>query len=906
MLSARPYGLFVPDGGELGQEDLAAVDAQVRRLSNLQQAGGLPSMKMVRTLPGGGSVIVQSIGGVLRAIVQQPVAAAQAVTDTTAKSYIPMLFSGVVTAASMTDNGGVGLRLSTQTRRRIAGYPKRDEALPAKDQRLQRFVIKFNEMVQELDPALNLPESSVTYTQYVRQRPTWYSGAMAEVMQIVGGYGRQDLSSLPKANAVEQARMVIPANVMDAIRRELGNTHLPGYSGVPPQNGQFQFDYKFIQTHGVGFDAAGAPWLLRIKSGGVYAMPLPIVPATATKAFRAYIEKVGDQEILAILDRFGAMPSGESFPTISGAFEAWRRAGVIIKLCAADEFYTHTAYSTACGWSFNAKGTEAFNTCYDYDEDGTGYGYGLAYMLRISYGKADYNGRLPANLQYDDAQDRAVVTTYLAALYKLMGASLAKNASGSSSASTTSTSTGGISYSGSSGSSSSTSATTDASLASRYEAIKYKWRRKSAADLLARAKSVTQVTSTEVDYWDNLELDPIATHTASITQIARGWLYNKTPSTSDSAPQFKFPEPALGGCISHDFLPMIGSGGSLKCDTIMYGYYIGDTLKVVKYFYDPNSSSTTTENDFDDCMIVGAWTETVYTTPKVPMGNFYTTDFDDRKMAADTSTVTTIVGKDLGYDTTPRFGYDGFFYRIGTLYRVRHYQHTTVETSTKGYGLALAVCVPYLCRNALLYAKRESTFGGSVTKSLQLGSVQDPTSYRYWTWDFVFRWLGSLEVMKGDPYPKDENPVWASMELYEPGGCSDFADQGSWMSLPADITYIVHPHVNEHWESGGGSSPNVKEYSKTTSAGSTESRALKLSFPAQEQTLSVKPENWYWTPSPDLSGSLFYRDASRVLFGSVTYANVSETAGSSERVHWGYSVLADHKSAHHFIGVINE
>ena len=62
---------------------------------------------------------------------------------------------------------------------------------------------------------------------------------------------------------------------------------------------------------------------------------------------------VGDQEILAILDRFGAMPSGESFPTISGAFEAWRRAGVIIKLCAADEFYTHTAYSTACGWSFN-------------------------------------------------------------------------------------------------------------------------------------------------------------------------------------------------------------------------------------------------------------------------------------------------------------------------------------------------------------------------------------------------------------------------------------------------------------------------------------------------------------------------------------------------------------------------
>ena len=57
-----------------------------------------------------------------------------------------------------------------------------------------RFAIPYSEMVYELAPKV---ETALLYTQYVAQRPTWYSGAMAEVMQIVGGYGRQDLSELP-------------------------------------------------------------------------------------------------------------------------------------------------------------------------------------------------------------------------------------------------------------------------------------------------------------------------------------------------------------------------------------------------------------------------------------------------------------------------------------------------------------------------------------------------------------------------------------------------------------------------------------------------------------------------------------------------------------------------------------
>ena len=32
-------------------------------------------------------------------------------------------------------------------------------------------------------------------------------------------------------------------------------------------------------------------------------MPLPLIPATCTLAFREYMDEQGDQEVLAILDR---------------------------------------------------------------------------------------------------------------------------------------------------------------------------------------------------------------------------------------------------------------------------------------------------------------------------------------------------------------------------------------------------------------------------------------------------------------------------------------------------------------------------------------------------------------------------------------------------------------------------
>ncbi|HCR1715105.1 TPA: hypothetical protein ONA96_006510, partial [Pseudomonas aeruginosa] len=49
-----------------------------------------------------------------------------------------------------------------------------------------------------------------------------------------------------------------------------------------------------------------------------------------------------------------------------------------------------------------------------------------------------------------------------------------------------------------------------------------------------------------------------------------------------------------------------------------------------------------------------------------------------------------------------------------------------------------------------------------------------------------------------------------------------------------------------------------------------------------------------------------YRDAVHVAIGDARYASIYETGQDGLRRRWGHTALADHKAAHHFIGVINE
>lgn len=865
MHQPRPYGLLVV-GGEPTSEDSAAIELLARRLTNLKTLSGVESLRMVRSLPGGGYVIAQDMGGTFRCVVQKPVPRTPPPpSDGVAKDYIPMLFSGVITGARLRDGAGTGIRLTEQARRRIANYAP--DALPPKNLELHRFAIEYADKFGYFKPK---DTGIYTFTQYDKLRPTWYSGAMAEVVQVIGGYGRQVFEDLPD-DPIERARLRVPKRYMKRIHEELGSKRLPGYTGLPDEEGQITFDYQASQSHAVAFDNTDAPWLLQISARGVYAMPLPMVPATTTMAFREFMEECGDSEILALLDRFGGMPSGESFPRDAADFEAWRRAGVIVKVCDTADFYQYSAYYMASGWSFNSRGSEGFNTCYSYAS--TGLLQGHAYKMRIRLAAADDRGMLAMKWAKVSAEDTARINAYLSGLL-----------------------------------------TTLSALSDPDRAVLYKIRRSSVQDVLARAGRDGR---SDRDYWDALEMPPIAAHAGSVTRVASGPLYwpSKNPLSSG---RLKFPELTGKGCESFALISPDYAGPAVKCDTIVFGCYVNDELQVIKYFYDERDFVKEKESTLEEVMIVGQWSETVTTGHTGLAGHFYTSSFDDRQEISPSVTTTSIVGTDLGYGQ-PAYTTPALMFSVGSLSRARYYQHRTKSNTTSSRGMDAAVLVPLYARDCIQYAYSERTGSRAWSETTTMASVRDPNSYELWCYDNIFHYIGSTRSGNlGVPRSKDGTPVYVDTHNYNPTEYSDFADGGNWFGLPEggfiDVTAICGPYTSryaETFQAGGvvigGAAPGFSPYAASGTQPSETGGRLSVSICEGGNVVAHRdvPHSWYFGYSPR-DDYYFYRDATWIAFGESRYASIFEKDQYQLRRRWGSTALADHKTAHHFIGVINE
>lgn len=873
MHSPKPYGLLVI-GDDLTKNDESFIDSFVKSFNNLSEISNLEHQRRVKNLPDSGYVIVQNMGGLLKAITYKGSQNNIFENDGLAKIYVPMLYSGVITKAIVkTEDGKVGITLTETTRRRLTGYDP--ENIAPKEVELERFKIEYSHKFQYFKPKLT---GIYTFTQYAKQRPTWYSGAMAELVQITGGYGRQDVNNLAD-HPFEKAQINIPSRVIEKIIEELDAVRLPGYTGIPNTEGQFQYDYKFSLSHAVSFDTDNKPWLVQIDGSGVYVMPLPIIPATTTVAFREYIEEVNDDEILKILDRFGGMPSGEAFPT-GAAFQSWRRAGVIIKVCETSEFYSNRELYAACGWSFNRRGNEAFNTCVHDLPSFLKEVY--SYKLKLNLSACNEQGRLrKINVSGVHASE---ISNYLSKLINLLPRNEDKT-----------------------------------------RAILYKLRRVPAEDIYQRALTSLYdplgVTSNDVDYWDNLEINPIANHTGNLARVSSGYLYHPGINPTGMG-ALKFPELSGQGCESVPIIEPQYKGLAVKCDTIVFGCYVDDALKVIKYFYDERRFYKKEESTFENVMIVGSWDKTTTTGTTGLMGCFYTSDFDDRQESPEVTTYTKIVGKDLGYGN-PVYSTPPILYMTGSLSRSRYYTHQTTTKSTRGFSLSNAVCVPVFNRDGFLYAYQESIGSETSSEKLERRAMADPTSYRLWCYDSIFHYIGSGGPYLGEPRSKDGTPVYVDRMNYNPTEYSDYADSGNWFNLPSggfiDVTAICGPYTSRasgtHHAGGvsiGGESPKVDEYSwsKTIDGESSGNVSVCFSVVNAKKIHERIPERWYFDFSPQDGGGgslvYFYRDACKVVFGDVEYANISETDLSGRRYKWGYSKLVNDKSAYHFIGVINE
>ena len=81
-------------------------------------------------------------------------------------------------------------------------------------------------------------------------------------------------------------------------------------------------------------------------------------------------------------------------------------------------------------------------------------------------------------------------------------------------------------------------------------------------------------------------------------------------------------------------------------------------------------------------------------------------------------------------------------------------------------------------------------------------------------------------------------------------------------------------------------------------------RALSFSFGDLRKILD-DADSGYFLASPTSNGFYFSRDATRICAGESVYQNVSEKV-NGKNAYSGYTRVADHQSAHCFIGVINE
>lgn len=871
MHSPEPYGLLI-DGDEPTERDSSFVGTLLRQLSNKRTVYQVESLRLVRDLPDGGYVIVQHMGGLLKAIIKKkgPEDKKQTI-DGIAHGKIPMLFSGVFEKLTFSiDENYLPLHLSQLTRRRLSQYgsirvPERIN--------LNRFVVEYPPAFKYFEPMIK--GNYFKHTQYVRLKPSWYSGAMGEVVQIVTGYGKPNNPEFPD-DSIENSILTLPADVAEKVEAQLSKRALPGYTGYPHEEGHIQYDYKQSKNDVVSFDRSGKPWLVRISAGGVYAMPLPVIPATTTEAFREYMIQVQDDEILKILDRFGGMPSGETFPE-GRAFQAWIRAGVIIKVCDAGDFYQHMPVYDAASWSMNSRGDEGFNTCYQMTGGRVEF---MSYKVRLNLSPVQDQGWIKPG-----TTNSSNIFRYISDLYKLLDVSEAYD-----------------------------------------RAIIYKIKNAKPEEIQERASSYIPSDSgsqREFDYWDNYTAEPIAAHSGSLTRVGSGVAQLPIIKESYAIYALKFPGLTGEGCASflcpapeRDKRPT----NEIACDVVVFGCYVEDQLKVIKYFHEPMKFNKSVDSTFEDIMIVGQWEKTETTSPTGIAGNLYTSDFDDRSELDDSSIYTHIKGIDLGYGN-PAFQTPGLLFTHGGLYRARYYKHEITTKHVNGNSLSSAVCVPNFNRDAILYAYQETIGSEVTTEEHEKHSITDPTSYDLWTYDPIFHYLGGHG--KGKPTPKTGDYVYVYNMKYNPNSISDFADQGDWFGVGSgyiDVSAICAPYTDRaagvHHANGviiGGEAPYMEPYFNKKEVANKTSGYVGLTA-AHVGSLTIHrnvPARWYFdfSPQDDGAGGLVYfqRDCCRVMFGDSSYVNISDEGGSAgRRKFWGHTRFANHSTYHYFFGVINE
>lgn len=218
-------------------------------------------------------------------------------------------------------------------------------------------------------------------------------------------FAMQDSAKL----AINQYRTVKPGNFSGAMKRVVQAIYgvgfvtdsspdfITGLREPPPVRSTehpLHYSYGFTRTHGIYKAGTKNHWLVEVSAAnGVLAMPLPLFRNTMTVRYRRKMIARGDTDTIAVLDEYGGIPTGQTFPT-GDALTAAIDAGRVLRLLeAADlsDFYDKQSFTEAWGWAFNSDGSACDNTCWEFLTSGDFTGYQKTYHYSIEIELSQHN-----------------------------------------------------------------------------------------------------------------------------------------------------------------------------------------------------------------------------------------------------------------------------------------------------------------------------------------------------------------------------------------------------------------------------------------------------------------------------------------------------------------------------------
>ena len=873
MFTPEPYGLHVPKGFTLSGSDSAFIKGQVAILRNRLDLADQQSGRRYATLPSGkGTIVITESFGITRVIVQ-PTYSIQSQLDDRYEFTLPIIYSGrIINTRWETDNSisGIQVKLTQQARRRIAGYdPNITKTIPEIiiD---RRFNIELHEDIERRFILSSKPESRFTESQYEYLLANWWSGSMASAVQLIRGYGKSlsDNDVPPRGYVPLRFEYDEPVDVK--------YWTMP-YEGKFDKEGYINYRFFFEDCHGISFDDANEPWLVHISPRGVYVMPLPVIPDTTRPEFREWCEQVGDEELLHILDVFGGIPTGESFPE---NMKPWEDVGLIQRVCDTSEFYDGEYYSDAIGWSFNNRGHSAVNCCKKVLSDGTPVGrtfelnIELGHIPQVSVDELDK--RLELFNKFMRQRDIEDPTERKLFLLKTLYSSFSD----------------------------------------------VEWALQRSNDSLT--------FRFERDSWDKKSVVVGVRHNVSLVKINEGMLYHPNPIYQ---PQFKLPETrpfVFGGfryCKSIEIETETPSPDNVVSNACVYAYFADDDLKMVYYFYDNRSFDKPPESNKPSCAILGSWVEVTYSGGSELAGNWYTNEVDDRHSIDSEVTTVETEHTPVGFGTPFFTFFPPGLYSYGQLTRSFIYNIRQLKTVSVSSTFRNALIVPWGFRDGVIYAKRTDMSSGNQTLTHSSGSVADPNSYIIYTYHRLLAYLNNymegnvdnMPVSDIDPAPRDFKPVVVVGVNYAPSQCSDTFEEGGWQSLGDDITDEVSRSDNSIALSGNFNTEGVRgqRYTSVSSPVSV-GAVMEVSFSFRSRidicnSIYHREEHYQPSPDPDMPMiTIMLRSADCNRIGEKFYAAVDELGGYDGKNmelnrYWGYTNVVDVGTANcQFIGVINE